>query len=289
MMIGLCESSNSLLSNSIRIFLEFGRFLIDEVPSTALFRAEAIQAYIKHFNKVDIGLLLVAYYLDPNHRAQFLTAEAVRRIRTKILAILLEMGKSTTIIETLVEELSKYLSKMKKLREYIVDIHKWWLNEKDLPLLRAVGLRFARCHSSSANTERTFSGLNRIITYDRNRIGIRTAYELMSIRIAVKSGQEVTRRIKKKPSPESPENVFLSNDLMNEGTEDSQEFDPTVDVDLFFQSFAYSKFSELINFASFPTDSAREWVPTSPEQGVTYSQIADRLIDLYESESRNRL
>lgn len=66
-------------------------------------------------------------------------------------------------------------------------------------MIKYVGMRLGVCQSSSANTERLFSGLNRIITASRNRLTMKTVFELMVIRTAKLSKKEAKKPISINP------------------------------------------------------------------------------------------
>lgn len=90
-------------------------------------------------------------------------------------------------------EFDDYIERIRPITHFITDIKTWWL-DAGFPHLRDIGIRLASCHGSSANTERVFSGLNRIVTSTRNALNIQTLFELMTIRIHRLSLDEVNKR-----------------------------------------------------------------------------------------------
>lgn len=64
---------------------------------------------------------------------------------------------------------------------------KYW-SQSNLLLMRTVALTLTCCHGSSANTERLFSALDRLVTPSRNRLLAETLSQYLSIRVSSSQG-----------------------------------------------------------------------------------------------------
>lgn len=190
--IGLAERHDSKLSNSFRAYLDYGRWLFKESAAENPFRAVALEAFLKYFIELDLPLLASAYMLDPNHKFEFLTPICMKEARAFMAGILVAMGYNDASIKLLVEEFKVYKTKISNNSSFITDTYKWWNGQEEFTVLKELGKRFACCHSSSANTERFFSGLNRILTPSRNRLSVETMFNIMTVRqrIDSKSSEE---------------------------------------------------------------------------------------------------
>lgn len=65
-------------------------------------------------------------------------------------------------------------------------------------------MRLMACHASSANRERIFSTLGRLFSPDRNRLSLKTAFDMLTVQLSLR------------PPPREPrlaeDNVVLEND-----------------------------------------------------------------------------
>lgn len=80
-MIGVAEASDSLLSDSFRGLLEYGRFLMIDLDRTTKFRDVAIVSFLTHFQKLNLELLVAAYFLNPNFGLEYLTPYAIEECK----------------------------------------------------------------------------------------------------------------------------------------------------------------------------------------------------------------
>lgn len=189
-MIGYCERRDSRISEAMGLILKYGKFL-EEISITAYgykFIDSARMAFVTHFYRMNLGLMFMAYILDPNQKLEYLTERAIKKGKSRIAKLLLDMGNDEAIGEQLKMEFQKYFSIVKRSGQ-IDDLYSW-RKLQDLPLLRIAGLRCAAMHASSANTERIFSALNQIITMDRNRLKIDTIIDLISVKIFSKAASK---------------------------------------------------------------------------------------------------
>lgn len=285
-MIGLAEAGNSRLSNAFKSSLEFGFMVMKELDENARFRDVAIESFVTQFIRLDLDLMLAAYILDPN-RMFYLTPKALKRGKEYILQLLLDMGQGKEILEPLKKEMKRYFEVAKSLKSYISDIYSWWTGSSTL-ILKIVALRLAACHASSANTERIFSALNRVITPDRNRLSLDTISDLMTVRIYRLSKQQ-NNKMRSRSSPQKVLQQALQQDsqggsqnsrqtsqvpVQNENEAEQEEvlgdfcseapiLDPEIlracgdisdDSEEFFSSEKYLQFVSLIDYTSRPLD-----------------------------------
>lgn len=96
--------------------------------------------------------------------------------------------------------MARYFEVSKALKSYIRDTNTWWTGSSTL-ILKIVALRLAACHAISANTERIFSALNRIITPDRNKLNLSTVSDIMTVRIYQLSQQKAVKMKLRHSSP----------------------------------------------------------------------------------------
>lgn len=192
--IARSEASNSLLSDSFRSCLELGKLIFRDLNATGgRFINIAASAYVKHFNKLNLPVLLTAYSLDPNQKLAYLTRKSLLEVKSQIFYMLLNMGYEKSIARNVKAEFDRFRDKLRSL-SYIEDIYGWW-DQANLPAIRIIGMRCAACHGSSANTERIFSSLRRILGSSRSRLQVQTINELMAIRINKASQQSIKKRI----------------------------------------------------------------------------------------------
>lgn len=185
--IGLCERPDSKLSDCFRCFLELGRFFHAEVTDNR-YKAIAEDCFYLHLGRLNCQLLITAYVLDPNHRADFITSSGLIEAKAYSLSIIVDtraesnekVGRTAAI--SYAAEFDDYIDCIRSIRHFITDVKTWWV-DSNFGHLREIGIRLAACHGSSANTERIFSGLNHIITSTRNALNTQTLFELMTIKI----------------------------------------------------------------------------------------------------------
>lgn len=94
-------------------------------------------------------------------------------------------------------------------------------------------MRYASCHASSANTERIFSSLGRIVTPSRNCLNLRTIFDLISIQIYNKTSAYVKAKQKRKSGSRSQRNLSTPS-TQSTSAQHSQETlsaDETEDID----------------------------------------------------------
>jgi len=263
-LIGHSEQCDSSLSDSFRKFLEFGKFILGIAGDERRFRAAVLKAYVTHFGRINLDLLLAAYALNPNYRLEFLTERSIRKAKLYMLTLLFEMGHDEEAGRVLTREFGQFLQKMKATTTVINDVHSWW-ESSGSAVLKIIGARLAACHASSANTERIFSGLGRIITPARNRLNIKTVFELMCIRIHNLARNSVrARRERRSSAPASDPSLEHGMERLSLGGFDSEAgiLDPRYEVDdhseqdseALFQSTAYLEFKSFIDFDLKPLD-----------------------------------
>lgn len=97
---------------------------------------------------------------------------------------------------------------------FVKDPYDWWKSQADLTVIRTLGMRLSCLHSSSANTERFFSGLSRIITPSRSRLSIDTIFELMVV-ITFRRSQQRSPRARS-ASSQAAQETSPSVDLIEE-------------------------------------------------------------------------
>jgi len=230
-LIGHSEACDSSLAKSFREFLTFGKFIFKTLSPETRFRRTVINAYITHFGRINLDLMLAAYALDPNNRLQYLKERSIRKAKLHMLAILFEMGHDDGAGRLLNREFEVYLQKMKEMTEPIANVHDWW-RKSGTVALKVVGMRLAACHASSANTERIFSGLGRIITPIRNRLNIKTVHELMSIRVFNLSRESLrAKRAARQSQAVQCSEMVTDMEMMSIGGHDSEAdiLDPRLD------------------------------------------------------------
>lgn len=121
-MIGVAEASDSLLSDSFRALLEYGRFIFVELDSTARFRDTAAISFLTHSRKLDLELMATAYLFNPNFSLEYLTPEAVSKCKRFAVRMLLDMGFDDESAALLISEFNKYFSAAKRASTFIQDI-----------------------------------------------------------------------------------------------------------------------------------------------------------------------
>lgn len=65
----------------------------------------------------------------------------------------------------------------------IADVPNWWVRQEKYTILKPLALKLACCHASSANTERFFSRLGRLISPTRTCLSLQMIQHLIGIRI----------------------------------------------------------------------------------------------------------
>lgn len=203
--IGISEASTSTLSSAFRNLLEFGKFLMREVDVQQQFRDAALSSYFTHFFRLDSRLVLSAYAFDPNFRCEYLKPRAIREVQIFTFAMLNQLQSHRHLKDEVQSEMANYQVLLTRDLPHVKDTYSWWQSSK-FDKLKHVGKRLSACHSSSANTERMFSGLNRIISSSRNRLNMRTILELMIVRTAKLSARALERN--QKPEQRSSQTVF---------------------------------------------------------------------------------
>lgn len=116
----------------------------------------------------------------------------------------------------IMQEFEMYESTAKSQRNFVTDVYGWWCSVDGFNFLNLVGKRFAAMHASSANTERIFSGLSRILTGSRNRLDTGTIFELLSIRVCTLSNRDkkkFTRPLPPPPPGSSQERASISSQM----------------------------------------------------------------------------
>lgn len=186
-MTGLTECCDSSLANSFRTMIEFGRFVMVELSDQTPYIEAAREAFITHFARLNLDLLFTAYSLDPNHKMEYMTSYSIQQVRRYILKIYFasvdDDSDDDRIGNLLIDEFDKYRECLKTQTKLIENIYEFWCSRREYPLLSTVAKRLATCHGSSANTERIFSCLNSLITPSRNRLSLRAAFELLTIKL----------------------------------------------------------------------------------------------------------
>lgn len=128
--------------------------------------------------------MMTAYCLDPNHSCDWLTQTAFKRIRELALTLLFDVTKAKDAKDSFIKEFSSYLRDPNPKKVFINEVYSAWDKSASYPYLRLVGKRLAACHGSSANTERIFSALGRIMTASRNRMSLEAAFDMINIQMS---------------------------------------------------------------------------------------------------------
>lgn len=225
--IGYCERANSKLSDAFWLLLRFGNSVMTSRSQN--FQLEFKESFLYHFKKLDLGLLLAAYYLDPNYRLKFLTLEAEKKAWEFIIRMLLAMNNSLTnnaVIEAIKTDTADYKSRLLTHTNDIDDVFEWWSDSQD-SFLKLIAIRLSRMHASSANTERIFSSLQRDLTPSRNQLSFDTMTNLLRIRLFHKknldtepSVQQLRRGIRQRErdgSTGSTRHQSTSDELLDSG------------------------------------------------------------------------
>lgn len=181
--------------------LELAKFIIIDCCGKP-YRYLALSSFLVHFNKLDLDLVISAYYLDPNQRMRYLTMESLELAEIYITKLFYDMGFSDDEGLVLKRDFNRYKLQVSKLDGSIDLLFDWW-EESQLTMLKMMGMRFAACHASSANTERIFSALGRIYRPDRNRSALKTAFDLLTIQLANQSAPKPTDNDHRSPSTSS--------------------------------------------------------------------------------------
>lgn len=171
----------------MRALLEFGKLVMVDAHENQ-FKAAALGSFMTHFFRCDLEKLFAAYLLDPNHRLEFLTRESIRPALVFIHFLVrsnpeFRVIRQTELASRVTREIEVYIVELKALRPGKIDPYMWWKSKSTMPFLGYVGMRLSCCHSSSTNTERVFSALNRIISPLRNRLDMSTVMDMLSIRM----------------------------------------------------------------------------------------------------------
>lgn len=193
--ISLSEWADSKLSDSFRCLLEYSKYLIKEVEDSETFKPVALEAFLKHFVRLDLGLLLMAYALNPNHKLEWLSRKAIDIIKPKLLEVLIwsECDYNLAVLKNELNSYFQWIAANRDEQVFISDVAAWW-REQSWTYLSLVGQRMANCHASSANTERIFSALNRIVSPMRNRLSIGTIMDLITVHMSNKSRKKASNR-----------------------------------------------------------------------------------------------
>lgn len=178
-MIGDLERCDSTLSQALHLFLEFARFIMVEIEPDTRFRMRAEEAFLLHFFKSPIDLLLASYMLSPRYRMKYLTREAKNTGFQKIIEIYLDLGGRISDATVLERQFDIYETRLSSAN-LADDTYCYW-EDSNLYELASIGKRLAACHASSANTERVFSTLARIATNRRARLSLPTIKRLLCI------------------------------------------------------------------------------------------------------------
>jgi len=296
-LIGQSETCDSSLGSSFCGFLEFGKFLTITIDREIRFREDALRAYITHFNRLNLDLMFAAYALDPNNRLKYLTDRAIKKAKQFMIVLLFDMGHANDAGRVLLKEFERYLREMQGSDARVDDVHAWW-EASNTTVLKLVATRLAACHASSANTERIFSGLGRIWSPARNRLNLKSVYELMVIKIDRLSRKSVKDR--KKASSATGQNPTLDELVQGLNLEDTDSewsiLDPrfvetageddaagSSQHDEFLQSAAYIDFKSFVDFSRMPLE---EFVASSPSSGRSSDQRARELLASLESGDR---
>lgn len=168
-------------------------------------------------------------------------------------------------------------------------------------------MRLWLCHASSANTERIFSGLGRIMTPLRNRLSLKTITELMSIKVAKMSSNSLCSFQRRASSASlGSQDSSISEitrerrDSVIESTEVEDKLDeltlgePLSSYPMLEASFleladeasgsyvslpGYSLFNRFISFNCSVLDSIRINTDQGPSTGRTSAQRADSILE----------
>ena len=298
-LIGRAEACNSTLGETFHDMLKYGKFLFKTLAHDFKFRDCAIIAFVTHFSRLNLDLMLAAYVLNPNSRLEFVTDRSLKKAKLFMLKILFDMGYDTDSGRVLHTEFERYIQVIKNSTGEIEDVYEWWQSSRTV-VLKVVGARLAACHSSSANTERVFSGLGRILTPSRNRLHLRTVFELMSIKIFRLSRNSVkaTRTKSQKDGESEVADLETNLNQLDLGDHESEAslFDPdlsefdqrddnqTPHLDEFIQSTEYFEFR---SFIDFDRSIIEEVIPVVNTAKRSSDQRARELLEALENERRD--
>jgi hypothetical protein len=219
-----------------------------------------------HFAKLDIRLLITSYVLNPNHKLEWLTAEAIGVFNRMLVQILL-WTKTNVDVPQLKAEKIEYFNAIKMNREFITDLFGWW-EEAKWDGFKIAGMRLAACHASSANTERIFSGLNQIATKNRNRLLTKSLFDIMCVRMFALGKDDKAKRVRvRRTEEEEEEELIVSRNEIEVPNVDVLEVQ---DVNLIENDSLqdilggqnYRKFCQLFTFVE--ADSFRQTIPDCP-------------------------
>ena len=180
-MIGSSEARDSSLANATRAMLEFGYFIFKGAHHNRMYINTVQAAFVNHFFRTDIDLLLAAYVMDPNLRVGWLTDVAIHRALRRVVEIVIQSREDVgshdadaerSFSDALGSEFARYVAKAKRVSDPVCDVADFWSKSRDFLIIKQAGYRLALCRSSSANTERIFSALGRICVPSRNRLSI---------------------------------------------------------------------------------------------------------------------
>lgn len=147
--------------------------------------------------------MLSCYALDPNHKLEYMTEEGLTEVKGYLFILSYETGADDFEVSELSGELDSFITKLKSHEGFIPDVCNFW-KSTGYSFLKRLGIHLAALRASSANTERIFSALNRIITPDRNRLDLITIGNLIQVRLNNLSLKSVRARTSSQPSGQSP-------------------------------------------------------------------------------------
>jgi len=134
-MIGVSENQNSTLADAFNQILEFGHFIFMELPLNKLFINIVKAAFVKHFFRTDLDLLLAAYTLDPNYRMRWLTGSEIDRALKKTIEIILQSRNEScspdasaddSFISAFEPEFRRYISKARRCSDKVASVANFW-------------------------------------------------------------------------------------------------------------------------------------------------------------------
>lgn len=254
--IGLVEAKDSKLSDGFRAYLELGRYLVKELPHEKTFRREAFESYVLYFNKLDLKLMLAAYIMDPNHKMEYLTEEALDEGFTFIFGMVLSHGSKPEVFREVESEFALYQRAVIEDEGFIQDVYSWWSNQASYHYIKRVGKRVSLMHASSANTERIFSTLSRTLTHSRNRLDLGTVFDILNCQLSDPSfrNQKKVSRARASTSSQMSVDGEQNNEVDEEA--DFEEDLPSIlndasenQGDTLIEAY-FEKFENFINFSS---------------------------------------
>lgn len=115
--IAIAESRDSRLSESFRSILDFAKFLESELGLRKVATRMVYEAFLYHYHKLDLEVLLVAYILDPMYKMEYLTKEGIKLASSDLLAQLFGNNYEQKYVTTFAQDFKDYMVDLKTNRQ----------------------------------------------------------------------------------------------------------------------------------------------------------------------------